>query len=63
MDTEIIIDYAMPLMNIERMAKGVHHSCLEGDLNYALATAVSLSAESKLLINSLKVMIEKEESR
>jgi hypothetical protein len=63
MNTEVIIDYAMPLMNIERMAKDVHNACLAGNLHGALDSAVALAAESKLLINSLKVMIEKEESR
>lgn len=63
MDIEIIIDYAMPLMVIERIAKDLHQDCLRGDLNSALEKAIALSAESKILINSLKVMIEKEQSR
>ncbi len=63
MDIEIIIDYAMPLMTIERMAKELHQECLGGNLEAALDKAIQLSAESKILINSLKVMIEKEQSR
>ena len=35
-----ITDYAMPLMNIERMAKQVYNHCLEGDL--AAAEEVAL---------------------
>lgn len=63
MNTEVIVDYAMPLMNIERLAKHIHHECLDDELWAAFNLAIALSAESKLLINSLKVMIEKEESR
>jgi hypothetical protein len=63
MKTEVVIDYAMPLMNIERMAKHIHHLCLEGDLKSAQTVTIELLAESKILLNSLKHMQEKEPSR
>lgn len=63
MKTDIVIDYAMPLLNIERMAKHIHHLCLEGDLQSAQTVTVELRAESKILLNALEHMQEKEMSR
>jgi hypothetical protein len=57
---EEIIDYAMPLMKIERYAKLIHQSCLENDLPEAIEHAISLVTEARILTNTLRLMKEKE---
>ena len=59
--TEEIIDYAMPLMNIERMAKEVHDICLRRGYKEAQELTLKLGAEARLLLHTLKIMQEKEE--
>jgi hypothetical protein len=57
--TEDIIDYAKPLMNVERLAKEVHHHALENDLKTAYDTAMRLGAEARILQRMLELMMEK----
>ena len=59
MKTEDIIDYAMPLMNVERLAKEVHHHALDGDLKGAHDAAMRLGAEVRILQRMLELMMEK----
>jgi hypothetical protein len=63
METANVIDYAMPLMNIERMAKETHHRCLENNLKAAEEVALRLGVEVRILQASLAIMQGKEVSR
>lgn len=60
MITEDIIDYAMPLMNIERMAREIHDLCLEHKYEDAAEIALHLTAESRVLKHTLTIMNDKE---
>ena len=56
-----IVDYAMPLMNIERMAKDIHDMCLRRKFNDAQTVATLLAVEARILVSVLKIMQEREE--
>lgn len=58
--TEEIIDYAMPLMNIERMAKETHNHALENDLAAAHEVSMLLGAEARILQRTLEIMMERQ---
>jgi hypothetical protein len=53
-----IVDYAMPMMNIERLMRKIHDQCLDGDYANAEIEATLLIVEARVLLNSLKVMQE-----
>ncbi len=59
MKTDEIIDYAMPLMNVERLAKETHQHALGGDLKAAHDAAMRLGAEVRILQRMLELMMEK----
>lgn len=63
MVTAEVVDYAMPLMNIERMAKEAHELCL--NKNYAAAgeVALRLGVEARILTAVLAIMQNKETLR
>lgn len=58
-----VIDYAMPLMNIERLAKECHNLCLEQRYDEANEVALKLGVETRILSASLAIMQGKETSR
>lgn len=58
-----VVDYAMPLMNIERIAKEVHDRCLDRDLRGAEESALKLGAEARILLATLAIMQNKETMR
>lgn len=58
-----INDYAMPLMQIERMAKQIHDLCLEYKYEEARHLVQSLCIEGRLLQHVLLIMEEKEQER
>lgn len=58
-----IIDYAMPLMNIERMAKEVYEACLNGKMHAAEEVALQLGVEVRVLQATLAIMQNKETMR
>jgi hypothetical protein len=58
-----IIDYAMPLMNIERLARECHDLCLVGDYDGANELALGIGVEARILSASLAIMQNKEKSR
>lgn len=60
--TDEIIDYAMPLMNIERRAKEIHNLCLEHKYDEAHEAAMRLGAEAKLLQHALTIIGETEKA-
>lgn len=61
METVDIIDYAMPLMRIERTAKEIHELCLNRKYVEAQQIAQNLCVESRLLQHVLHIMDKKEE--
>lgn len=54
-----LIDYAMPLMKVERFAKKIHDLCLEHKYEEAQEVAKLLIAESRILQVTLQHMKEK----
>jgi hypothetical protein len=56
-----IIDYAMPLLNIESMAREIHDLCLEHKYGEAQEVARRLNAETRVLVHTLHIMEEKEQ--
>jgi len=54
-----LIDYATPLMNIERMAKEAHDMCLHATLAEAEEKALELVAEARILVQTLRLMQNK----
>ncbi len=58
-----IVDYAMPLMNIERLARATHDRCLERNYKEAEDTALKIGVEVRILIASLALMQGKETTR
>ena len=63
MKTDEIIDYAMPLMNIERMVKEIHNLCLNNDYASASELTLHLGAEVRILSAVLAIMQNKETLR
>lgn len=57
---DTLIDYAMPLMNIERLAKEIHALCLEHKYEEARELTLTISIESRLLRAALAHLSEKE---
>lgn len=58
-----LVDYAMPLMNIERLAKQTHDKCLERNYREAEEMALKIGVEARILIASLALMQGKETTR
>lgn len=63
MKTDDIIDYAMPLMNIERMTKDIHNLCLNNDYAEAGELVLHLGAEVRILSAVLAIMQNKDTLR
>ena len=61
--TAEIVDYAMPLINIERLAKECHDLCLVGDYDGANEVALKIGVEARILGASLAIMQSKETFR
>lgn len=59
MKEDVLIDYATPLMNVERLAKEVHDRCLHSTLAQAQEKALELVAEARLLVQTLRHMQDK----
>jgi len=57
----VVVDYAQPMINIEFMTRVIHDACLSQNYHGAKDLAVALSAEVKILINSLTHMTEEQE--
>lgn len=58
-----IVDYAMPLMNIERMTKEIYNSCLDDQLHNAEEIVLKLGVEVRVLQVTLAIMQNKETMR
>ena len=63
METVDIVDYAMPLMNIERMAREAYELCLNHDYAAASEVALRLGVEARILTAVLAIMQNKETMR
>jgi hypothetical protein len=55
-----LIDYAMPLIQVEVLAKQIHNLCLERKFGDAQLLARTLCVEGRLLQHVLRIMEEKE---
>jgi len=55
-----ILDYAMPLINIERVAREIHALCLDNRYEEAWELTLQLSIESRILRAALAHLNEKE---
>jgi hypothetical protein len=59
MTTELI-DYAAPMMRVEKLLKEMHNSLLDKDMITAHEKALALIVESRVLCNTLILMKEQE---
>ncbi len=59
MKDDIVIDYAQPLMNVERLAKEVHDLCLHRTLAEAEERALELVTEARIVLQTLRHMQNK----
>jgi len=59
MKEDVLIDYATPLMAVERLAKEVHDKCLHASLADAEEKALELVTEARLLVQTLRHMQHK----
>lgn len=57
-----VVDYALPCMLAETALKDAHNAALHGDLVKAMDYTIQAITESKLMLNSLIVMKEKEDA-
>lgn len=60
---EDLVDYALPLIHIERFTKEIYGACLARDLAKAREITLKLSAEARILQHTLTLMHEKEVKR
>lgn len=51
-----IIDYAMPMINIQNMLRKAHDLCLEGRFKEAGDVALHMGVETRMLQQTLKLM-------
>ncbi len=58
MKTDTIIDYAMPLMKVERYAKEIHDLCNEKHYGEAQERVLLLLTEARILQTTLKHLKE-----
>jgi hypothetical protein len=56
MTTDEIIDYAMPMMKIEKMLRQAHDLCLEHRYAEAREVTLQLGAEARILQHTLSIM-------
>jgi len=53
---DVVVDYAMPLIKIEQLAKDIHALCLEKEYSVAHEKTAELAAEVRILQASLVIM-------
>lgn len=58
-----IVDYAMPLIKIERLVRDVHDLCLNKKYDEARELTLKLGVEARILGVTLAIMQEKEAAR
>ena len=57
-----IIDYAMPMMRIEKLLKEMHNELLEHNFTDASIDALALIAEARILYNTIVLMKEQQDA-
>ena len=57
-----IIDYAAPMMRIEKCLKEMHNSLLQNNIPDAQHKALTLIVEARILCSTLTLMQEKKEA-
>ena len=57
-----IVDYAYPCMMAETALKNAHDAMLEQDYDVAIGEALTALAETKLMINAIKDMKERQDA-
>ena len=62
MNTDSIVDYAMPMMRIEILLREMHDYLLDGHMDIAQDLSVNLITEAKLLCNTLILMKERQDA-
>jgi len=55
-EPENLIDYAMPMMKIEKMLRQIHDLCLGNDYASAQKLCAFIAVESRVLSASLAIM-------
>jgi len=60
--TEDIIDYALPMIKIEKLLRKAHDLCLDGQLVEAREVVFALGVEARVLQHVLLIMDEKEKA-
>ena len=55
-----MIDYAAPMMRIENILKDMHNDLLDKKMDNAQQKAITLVTETKILLNTLVIMQEKD---
>lgn len=58
--TDEIVDYAMPLMKIERMCREIHDLCLARKYEEAREVTLQLGVETRILQATLVLMEERQ---
>jgi hypothetical protein len=56
MKTDEVIDYAMPMMKIEKLLRKAHDLCLGHRYAEAREVALQLGAEARILQHTLSIM-------
>jgi hypothetical protein len=62
MNIATVTDYAMPLIEIERMARAIHGLCLERKYGQARELTTHLGVENRILQATLALLEEKEKA-
>lgn len=62
MKIETVTDYALPLIEIERMARAIHDLCLDHKYGEARELTVHLGVENRILQATLALLEEKEKA-
>ena len=57
-----VIDYAAPMMRIEKLMKEMHNDLLDKNLSEAFSKATLMIVEARLLCNTIVIMKEKEDT-
>ena len=57
-----IIDYAMPMMRMEKLLKDMHNDLLENNFDEASVSAIALITEARILHNTLVLMKEQQDA-
>lgn len=60
MTTSTLIDYAMPMMRIEKLLKEMHNNLLENNFTDAQTDTLAVIVEARILYTTLTLMKEQQ---